>query len=93
MYFDEILVNRIEKGKAKKSLTRGFVILIVYPLYLIHNAKHMFKALRAGFTLIIIILVLQALLPEVATGIIEIILKMIGIANYSLDQAIDGLPQ
>ena len=46
--------------------------------------------MRVGFTLAMAILVLKVLLPEVAEGLIVVVLKMLSIASTSIDQAQTG---
>jgi len=53
----------------------------------------MFQAIGGALSLALTILVLQAFVPEVAAGIVGIILKMITVVNYSLDQVLNSLPR
>lgn len=53
----------------------------------------MIAALRGGLLLAVMILVFKIFLPEVASGIIEIIVKMIEISNHVLDNALASFPQ
>lgn len=53
----------------------------------------MYRSLRSGFLLIVIILVLKAFFPEIASGLIEITSKMIAIISISLDQATETISE
>jgi len=45
----------------------------------------MFKAISTGLSLLIIIILLQAFLPEIANILVEIIVKLLTLANNSID--------
>jgi len=47
----------------------------------------MIRAVSSALSLALTILVLKLFLPEVATGLIELITKVITIANLALDHA------
>lgn len=49
-----------------------------------HN-NHMFKAISGALSLLLTILVLEATLPDVATQVIELITKILHLANAALD--------
>ena len=53
----------------------------------------MFYALRSGLALIVIIVVLQMFLPDLAARIVELITQVIDLMLYALDQAQANLPQ
>jgi hypothetical protein len=52
----------------------------------------MFYALRGAFSLALLILVLQIFLPEIANGLVEVVIKMIHLANTSLDHTLANMP-
>lgn len=52
----------------------------------------MFRAISGALSLAAIILVLQLFLPEVAARLIELIVKLLEIALYAVDQAQGQLP-
>ena len=45
----------------------------------------MYRALMRAFSLILIILVLRAFLPEIATSLTELIMKLLATANHTVD--------
>jgi len=47
----------------------------------------MFKALSGGLTLAVTIIVLKLFLPEIATSLIELTVKVLNVLTASVDQA------
>ena len=53
----------------------------------------MFKAIQGALSLAALIIVLQLFLPEVYASVVTLIVKVLTLANYGLDQASTGLPR
>lgn len=64
--------------------------LLALPVNIKH--KYMFHALSGALTLALTIVVLKLFLPEIAAGLIELIVKVIHIAIVAVDQTSVNLP-
>jgi len=53
----------------------------------------MYRAIRGALTLAVLLVVLQIFLPEVCSGLVSIILKMIELTLNVLNQGLGSLPQ
>jgi hypothetical protein len=54
--------------------------------------EHMFRAIAGALSLALTIIVLQAFVPDVATALIEVILKVLYLASSALDNVPSAFP-